>query len=118
VSIQGDDPAVDDRAATPLALLFHELATNASKYGGLSAAEGGVSVAIRIEGETCHIDWHERGGPPVGARPALTGFGSRLIQLSVSGQLRGEIAKTWEADGLHARITIPMESLARAAAFA
>jgi len=118
VTIQGDDPVVDDRAATPLALLFHELATNASKYGALSVAEGAVSVTIRAEGETCHIAWHESGGPPVGERPAMTGFGSRLIQLSVSGQLRGEIVKSWEVDGLHARIAIPLESLARIPSFA
>ena len=117
VSIVGDDPAVDDRAATPLALLFHELATNASKYGGLSAAQGAVCVTIRSEGDRCLVDWQESGGPPVPPRPASTGFGSRLIELSVSGQLRGEIVKSWEIGGLHARITIPMESLARLPAF-
>lgn len=113
VNIIGDDPAIDDRAATPLALLFHELATNASKYGALSSADGRVTVDIKIDGENCLIDWREQGGPAVREQPELTGFGSRLIKLSVSAQLRGEIVKSWDGGGLNARITIPLASLSR-----
>nr|WP_246350457.1 PAS domain-containing protein [Sphingobium boeckii] len=113
VHIEGDNPAIDDRAATPLALLFHELATNASKYGALSRARGRVDVSIEVRDDDCLIDWREHGGPAIGTRPELTGFGSRLIQLSVRDQLRGDIVKSWDGDGLHARITIPLISLSR-----
>lgn len=111
VRISGIDPAIDDRSATPLALLFHELATNASKYGALSLASGWVAIDIDRDHDDCVIFWRESGGPPIERIPELTGFGSRLIELSIGGQLHGSIDKQWEAEGLCARIVIPMESL-------
>lgn len=111
--ITGDDTAVDDRAATPLALLFHELATNASKYGGLSSADGHVDLSITADDAQCTMVWREHGGPGVGDAPDLSGFGSRLIALSVRNQLKGEITKRWHSDGLEAHIAVPTESLRR-----
>lgn len=113
ILVRGADPAIDDRSATPLALLFHELATNAAKYGALSVQEGSVSIAIDRAGEDCVVDWRETGGPEVTSAPTHHGFGSRLVELSVSGQLHGTIAHDWNPGGLHARIIIPIESLAR-----
>jgi PAS domain S-box-containing protein len=113
VVIAGDDTDIDDRAATPLALLFHELATNAAKYGGLSTSEGSIRVEISADDTHCTIHWQENGGPPVTQPPELNGFGSRLVQLSVVTQLKGEIDKRWQPHGLDARISIPLESLHR-----
>ncbi len=113
ISIVGDDTDIDDRAATPLALLFHELATNAAKYGALSSADGTVRVEITRDDNLCIVRWQESGGPPVVENPEPTGFGSRLIALSVVTQLKGQIDKQWPAKGLDARITIPLESLHR-----
>lgn len=113
ISIVGEDTDIDDRAATPLALLFHELATNAAKYGALSAPDGRVRVEIARDGDQCRLDWRESGGPAIAEAPEDSGFGSRLIALSVVTQLKGEIDKRWRAQGLDARITIPLDSLHR-----
>lgn len=113
IVITGEDTTIDDRAATPLALLFHELATNAAKYGALSAPDGSVLLTIATEGDDCVIGWRERGGPPIESAPLTAGFGSRLIELSVATQLKGAIENRWRDDGLDARIAIPLESLHR-----
>ena len=112
IAVIGDDCVVDDRAATPLALLFHELATNAAKYGALSA-DGSVRLRIAVEDETCTIDWRERGGPRIASAPENSGFGSRLIALSIASQLKGSIERQWREEGLEAVIRVPLASLGR-----
>lgn len=110
----GDDPAIDDRSATPLALLFHELATNAAKYGALSTPHGRVHIGVRREGEDYRIDWREEGGPSI--RPAtVEGFGSRLMKLSVERQLGGRMAREWRPEGLSISLWIPYRSMSRGA---
>ncbi|HUD95743.1 PAS domain-containing protein [Sphingobium sp.] len=113
ILLSGDDPRIDDRSATPLALLFHELATNAAKYGALSVADGRVHLHVSVEGEDVRIDWREEGGPvvtPAGAE----GFGSRLMTLSVERQLGGRLARTWRPAGLEISLWIPSRSMSRA----
>ena len=109
----GDDVMIDDGAATPLALLFHELATNAAKYGALSRAEGRITIESRLEGDRYRLIWTETGGPA--PAPGSTGFGSRLIALSVEGQLRGQLEKTFGEEGLRVELTVPLTSLSRKA---
>ena len=104
--IEGDDVPVDDRGATPIALIFHELATNSAKYGALSVAEGVVSVTTSLDGDLLRITWQERGGPPVAGQPDRAGFGSRLTKMSAEQQLGGSIQRRWEPDGLCVDITI------------
>ena len=112
VHVTGDDVAVDDRAATPLALLFHELATNAVKYGALSAGGGQVTVRIASGERTVALDWVETGGPPV--RPATAaGFGSQLIELSAMRQLAGTVTRDWRPEGLAVHVELPAASLSR-----
>ncbi|WP_449396430.1 PAS domain-containing protein [Devosia riboflavina] len=113
VRYSGEDTIIDDAAATPLALLFHELATNAAKYGALSRPEGWTSLSGRSENEQFHLTWKERGGPEVIEPSRLSGFGSKLIELSVSGQLRGEIERFWEKDGLRVELSLPLAALTR-----
>ncbi|MBJ7445209.1 MAG: PAS domain-containing protein [Sphingobium sp.] len=114
IALSGDNVAIDDRSATPLALLFHELATNAAKYGALSTPEGRIALHITREGPEVRIDWREQGGPVV--QPAHSdGFGSRLITLSVERQLGGRIVRDWSADGLKLSLWIPARSMSRTA---
>ena len=113
VIIEGGDMEVDDQAATPVALIFHELATNASKYGALSVAEGQVRLSIAEDGEDLLIRWQESGGPAVAGPPHRTGFGSRLAELSVKQQLGGEIACDWDNAGLVVTIRVRADRLLR-----
>lgn len=113
IVLSGDDTPIDDGAATPLALLFHELATNSAKYGALSVDEGRVDLAGHNDGERYHLSWKELGGPPVSGSVELSGFGSRLITLSVEGQMRGSIERLWEPDGLRVEIDLPVDALRR-----
>lgn len=111
--IVGDDVAIDDRGATPIALVFHELATNAAKYGALSVAEGEVGVTSRWDGQQLCIDWCESGGPAITAPPERQGFGTKLAELSIVQQLGGTIERRWEREGLTVAICIPKNRLTR-----
>lgn len=113
IALSGDDPMIDDRSATPLALLFHELATNAAKYGALSTAAGSVSLHVERDGDDVRIEWRERDGPPA-QEPQNPGFGSRLMTLSVERQLGGRMRRDWSADGLSISLWIPSRSMSRA----
>lgn len=115
IIFSGDDAEVDDGAATPLALLFHELATNSAKYGALSHHEGRVDLGGHHDGTRYHLSWKERGGPAIVGNVDLSGFGSRLITLSVEGQMRGTIERIWEGDGLRVEIDLPADALRRSA---
>jgi PAS domain S-box-containing protein len=114
VRIEGGDIAIDDRAATPLALLFHELATNASKYGALSAATGEVVITIDAQGATSRITWREDGGPRLAGAAAPSGFGSQLIELSAVRQLGGTVTRDWRPEGLELSLLAPTASFSRA----
>ena len=113
ITVEGDDVAIDDRSATPIALMFHELATNATKYGALSVDGGTVSVGVTAAGETVTIVWNEHGGPAIAAPPEGLGFGTRLIELSAVRQLGGQVEREWRSEGLVVTLTSPMASLRR-----
>ena len=112
--ISGADVPIDDRAATPIALLFHELATNAIKYGALSVPGGTVAVRIGGDAETVSIEWEERGGPPATAPEGPGGFGTQLTVMSAERQLGGSIERRWDEAGLSLTIAIPRRSFSRA----
>ncbi|WP_172122796.1 MULTISPECIES: PAS domain-containing protein [unclassified Devosia] len=113
VSFRGEDAPIDDGAATPLALLFHELGTNAAKYGALSVADGEVVLEGRVSEDGYHLSWKERGGPVLDGARRPEGFGSRLVSLSVEGQMRGKVERIWEADGLRVEVDLPATALRR-----
>lgn len=113
IRITGDDATFDDQAATSVALLFHELATNASKYGALSLEGGHVDLVTRAEGGRFILTWAEHGGPPVESAPARSGFGSSLATLSVEGQLGGRLERDWNPDGLRLTVDLPATALSR-----
>lgn len=111
VRIVGADAEVAPRAATPLALVFHELATNAAKYGALSVPSGHVTIDIEDRGETVALVWREHGGPRVEGE-GERGFGSRLVEMSVSGQLQGSWERHFEEDGLVINLTFARAAIA------
>jgi PAS domain S-box-containing protein len=113
VRVTGDDATFDDQAATSVALLFHELATNAAKYGALSVEGGRVDLETRNEGARFILAWQEDGGPPITAPPGRTGFGSSLATLSVEGQLGGRLERIWAPEGLRVVADLPATALSR-----
>ncbi|MDQ2893838.1 MAG: PAS domain-containing protein [Pseudomonadota bacterium] len=117
IVVTGDSIPIDDRSATPLALLFHELATNATKYGALSAHESGnegrIDVSVTAAGKQATIVWAESGGPRVVEPAGASGFGTQLIELSAVRQLGGTIKRDWRTDGLIVTAQIPLTSLSR-----
>jgi len=113
IIVSGIDAKIDDRSATPLALIFHELATNAAKYGALSEPDGVVSIQIEEDAGNVTVTWTERGGPFLQADPRSEGFGTQLMDMSVKSQLGGSIRRTWSPDGLVVEVIIPRSSLSR-----
>ena len=91
---------VGEKAATSLALIIHELATNSMKYGALSSPSGTLDVSSAADPQQVCLTWLERGGPIVTAPVEASGFGSELVRRSIRGQLGGSIDYNWSADGL------------------
>jgi two-component sensor histidine kinase len=100
------------RALDPLVMTFHELATNALKYGALRASNGRVEVSWTRDDANVALTWRERNGPPPDT-PAPLGFGSALIRSSIAS-LNGTITKSWPSAGLEARIMLPLDVLSEA----
>lgn len=113
VRLNGPEVLLGERTSTGLALILHELATNAAKYGALAAADGRLAVGWRVEGERLRLDWTEH--LPAGGvtRPSQPGFGSSLAQSTVRGQLRGTIAVDWADSGIAIALEMPAEGLRR-----
>ena len=111
IAISGIDSGVCGPAVTSLALLLHEFATNAAKYGALSADTGSVKVAFAEEGDLVVVHWTERGGPLVAAPIGELGFGDVLSRIAVSDQLGGEIVRDWRPEGLAIRLSVPRSRL-------
>jgi len=111
IVISGPDLVIGERALTSLALVLHELATNAAKYGALSIGEGLIHVTWQIEAGNLLLRWQERKGPGIEKTPTSEGFGSILVRRSIVGQLGGELDYIWKPEGFSAFISIPMERL-------
>jgi PAS domain S-box-containing protein len=114
IAIAGEPITVTPRAALTLALALHELTTNASKYGALSAPVGRIDVCWQIERNAAlppqvRIEWRERGGPPV-TPPARQGFGTRFIEGSVAVELQGKAKLDYDPAGLVCTIEIPLDA--------
>jgi PAS domain S-box-containing protein len=113
VLVEGADLAISSRAATPLALVFHELATNSAKYGALAKADGRVKLALSESGDRLQMRWSEQGGKSPAKNAQLKeGFGSRLVDMSITGQLGGSWERRFEEDGLVVEITVPKSAIA------
>ncbi|GEP05515.1 hypothetical protein MOX02_35530 [Methylobacterium oxalidis] len=109
VQLIGPQILLQLRAAGTLGLAFHELATNAVKFGALTRPEGRVTVSWRIAPASeprLVIDWAERGGPGV-APPARKGFGQTLFDRVLPYELKAECALSFGAGGVRCRIDLP-----------
>jgi two-component sensor histidine kinase len=111
VRVDGPQVPCGDHALNGLALIFHELTTNAAKYGALSDHRGHVAVNWRVEGEDVVLTWIERGGPTVRPPAAAGGFGSSLVKNTVASQLGGILTNDWNAAGLTVTIRVPVSRL-------
>ncbi len=104
--LSGPDLDLPAEPALHLALVLHELATNANKHGALSVSSGTVELKWRAEQGRLEIDWVERGGPPV-APPSRRGFGTALIERSLKAE-GGTSHATFGADGVHWKLSLPI----------
>lgn len=109
VSLTGPDLHVSPKSITGIALILHELATNAAKYGALKHPEGKLVVCWTVS-DVLSLEWSERGVPALSA-PSRTGFGGTLTRRTVESQFKGTIEYRWEARGLDISIRLPMPSL-------
>ncbi len=110
--LDGEDLKLGPVMAVTLGMAFHELTTNAAKYGALSVPGGKVRVAW----QTCapgrlHLEWQELDGPPV-SPPRRRGYGSRLIEQVLPAGVDGEIRLQFRIEGVRCSMDMPLERLA------
>jgi two-component sensor histidine kinase len=108
IDLAGPRVPVGARGAVALALVTHELATNAVKYGALSGETGRVRLSWVSDGEVLTLSWSEADGPPV-AIPLRLGFGSRLIDMGLSD--RGKVQRRYLPAGFEADLSVPLVDL-------
>jgi light-regulated signal transduction histidine kinase (bacteriophytochrome) len=112
----GPPVMVEARAYQTLALVLHELMTNAAKYGALSVADGRLSISWGIEDDgALALVWREENGPAVIA-PKRRGFGSLVIEQSIPFELKGQALVEYKPGGVHARFIIPAPFVERGSA--
>lgn len=118
IRASGPDVPLSAKAALALALSLHELATNAAKYGALSAEGGSVDLRWHVVHEggapRFSLTWIEQGGPPILAQPTRRGFGSRLIERSFASEVGGEVRLTYAPTGLTCRLEAPLAAMQEA----
>lgn len=102
---------VGEKAATSLALIVHELATNSMKYGALATETGTLDLAATAPGSKVILVWTERGGPAVVQPEEGQGYGSKLIRRMISN-LGGELDYQWDPEGLVVTLTLSKPALA------
>jgi two-component sensor histidine kinase len=113
LSIDGPDLQLPPQTAVTLALAIHELSTNAVKHGALGSPDGRVHVGWAVTSAPgtasprLRLDWVESGGPPV-APPARRGFGSRMLEQGLAGELGGTVRLDFAAQGLRCHIDAPL----------
>jgi two-component system CheB/CheR fusion protein len=110
--IDGPEVVVGAEAATNVALVVHELATNAAKYGALSVPGGRVHISWAVAKDRLVLSWEEKDGPVITGPPEREGFGSVLARKSISGGLRGDLTFHWNPAGLVVRVSADTERLA------
>jgi two-component sensor histidine kinase len=104
---------VGEQAATTLALVVHELATNSLKYGALSSPFGALDISCAPHDTEVVVVWTERGGPPVTAPADDGGYGSKLLNRGMTIQLGGSIACDWSSEGVIVTLRMTKERLTK-----
>lgn len=116
--IEGPRIDVFPRAAVPLAIAFHELCTNASKYGAFSNEAGRIDVRWEISGDArprLRLTWTEHDGPSVSDPGGGRGFGSRMLERVLAGQIEGQVGLVFAPEGLVCTLDAPMDQVGEAA---
>jgi PAS domain S-box-containing protein len=108
--IEGPELQLSPQSAVALSMAVHELATNAIKYGALSAEAGHVDIGWSISDGRFRWSWRERGGPRV-KTPKRKGFGSRMIERALALQLSGKVAIDYAPAGVACTIDAPLEAM-------
>jgi two-component sensor histidine kinase len=111
IRMAGPDVTLGPKSAVSMGMAFHELATNAGKYGALSAAGGSVEIEwgmVRPEDRQVRIRWIERGGPEV-APPTRSGFGRLLLERGLAHELKGKVQLDFAKEGLRCTIVFPLD---------
>ncbi|WP_089278002.1 GAF domain-containing protein [Antarctobacter heliothermus] len=112
ISISGEHVPIGAKAAVYLTLALHELATNAAKYGGLSADGGRLAITWRqTDDDMVEINWEETGIDWKANAEPRTGFGARLLSIAVEGQLAGEIKTQIDSGRFQRKLHIPLQRL-------
>lgn len=114
IAFEGSGAIVDGQIGRSIALIVHELATNAVKYGSLSAASGSARVAWQSENDCIRLSWNESGGPPATV-PERKGFGIRFLEQLVH-QRNGTITFSFTQKGLSAEVVLPCVTVPQTAA--
>lgn len=114
VRLSGPPARLSAEAVQPVAMLLHELATNAAKHGALSVPGGSVRITWQFlaADRALRLDWTETGGPPLAGAPSRRSFGLRLMTQLAERQLAGQLVLDWAPDGLRARLTLPAARIA------
>jgi two-component sensor histidine kinase len=110
LNFDGEDLRLHPRSAIALSMALHELATNALKYGALSAEGGRVSVRWSATDERFRLRWEESGGPIVVA-PKRKGFGSRMIEQALAMELQGDVRIDYLQGGVVCTIDAPLDAI-------
>jgi two-component system, chemotaxis family, CheB/CheR fusion protein len=111
LTLDGPSVPLGARAVTTFALILHELATNAAKYGALSVEQGHLRVTWERTDEILILKWEENGGPAVSGPPKSEGFGTVISNHSVRAQFGGTLSHQWDPKGLSVDLVLPMERL-------
>jgi len=108
IRLEGPSVTLKPRAAVMLGMAFHELATNASKYGALSSRAGRIEVSWKIEGDSLISRWREFGGPTV-SEPKHAGFGRLLLERALTSDLCSSVSLQFARDGVTCEFVMPLE---------
>lgn len=111
IEIDGPDAPIGPKSAAPIALVLHELATNAAKYGALSSPAGRLSIACRPSDGSYEVLWREDGGPAIAGAPQRTGFGTILSDRILIAQRTAEISRAWRPQGLELKLVMPADKM-------
>jgi two-component sensor histidine kinase len=107
IAVRGDDATLQDHLVTPLALVFHELATNSTKYGALACDRGSLSLDFRCADERIMLTWLEAEVSAPCSQADGGGFGSKLLAQTIERQLKGRFSRAMTPAGLTFQMEIP-----------
>jgi two-component sensor histidine kinase len=110
-SFSGPSILCDQRAVNGIALIAHELATNAAKHGALANDNGLVDINWSTESDKLIMRWSERGGPVIDDTPAGSGFGSKLLRDTIASSFRGTLSYDWKPYGVEVTIQLSLNEI-------